>query len=128
MTRLIPLTLREGTRIALDAHRVTSVVELPDGLVRIFVDNRGEYFDVPGTLEQLSTLLSDPPVRLVQFGAKYVNPARVAWVCADPDETEGSQVWFSAKSDDKVSLRGSDFISVDCPLAEVVAKLEGRAP
>lgn len=121
MTRFVPIITASGTVVAIDAHRVKSISELPDGMLRIW-DADETSIDVPGTITGVSALLSDPPagaVRFVAFGDRFINPDRVAWVQGLDDGP--TRVWFSGKD------RDDDYVAVLLPAADVIAKLEGRA-
>ena len=127
MTRFVPMTHRDGTNLAIDAHRVTDIVEMPDGFVRGWPGEEHSY-EIPGTVAQISALLSDPPavaVRFVKIGNLYVNPARVAFVEPDEHDESDSLINFSATVDPEEPY--GDYVFGAGLAADVIAKLEGRA-
>ena len=117
MTRFVPLTHRDGTSLAIDAHAVTNIVGMSDGLVRVWTGE--DSYEIPGTVAELAALLSDPPagaVRFLRLGDHFINPALVASVC---DFNGGACGLLIHGREAEIFVAGA--------AADVAAKLEGRA-
>lgn len=114
------MTHASGATVAIDAHAVTSIMEMGEGFSRVWTGE--DSFEFPGTVAQISALLSDPPavaVRFVEIDGEFFNPAKVYRVTPVHGQDGRSAIY---------DVTSSGFpVFVDCPAADVIAKLEGRA-